>query len=169
MPQGRDCPSLRLGEQMRSSHARGAACVAGPAFAILALWTRDRSLRSPVLGLWPRPGYLRALRRPPAAFGSRAGLLGLALRRVSRCAVDPAARPRAPAVARVLAVEGVPFGGLRPPLSTYAHDATRTRGNPARTPYNCWYLKLKVRPGSKKLSGPDGPGSVTPLSMREKF
>jgi hypothetical protein len=127
MPQGRDCPSFRLGEQMRSSHVRRASYVAGPASAILALWTRGHSLRSPVLGLWPRPGDLRTLRRPPAAFGSRAGLLGLALRRVSRCAVDPAARPRAPAVARVLAVEGVPFGGLRPPLSTYAQDATRAR------------------------------------------
>lgn len=114
---------MRLGEQMRSSHVRRASYVAGPASAILALWTRGHSLRSPVLGLWPRPGDLRTLRRPPAAFGSRAGLLGLALRRVSRCAVDPAARPRAPAVARVLAVEGVPFGGLRPPLSTYAQYA----------------------------------------------
>jgi hypothetical protein len=124
MPEGRDCPSFRLGEQMRSSHVRRASYVAGPASAILALWTRGHSLRSPVLGLWPRPGDLRTLRRPPAAFGSRAGLLGLALRRVSRCAETPAALPRAPAVARVLAVSACRSGRLWPPLSTYAQDAT---------------------------------------------
>lgn len=161
MPEGRDCPSFRLGEQMRSSHVRRASYVAGPASAILALWTRGHSLRSPVLGLWPRPGDLRTLRRPPAAFGSRAGLLGLALRRVSRCAETPAALPRAPAVARVLAVSACRSGRLWPPLSTYAQDATRARCSPAWTSYNRSYLKLKFQAESRKLSGPDGPGSVT--------
>lgn len=73
------------------------------------------------------PSALRPLRRPLAAFGSRVGLLGVGLRRVSRCAGTSAARPRAPVVARVLAVEGVPFGAPAAPLSPLTHLTPRVR------------------------------------------
>ncbi len=83
----------------------------------------------------PSASCLRLSARGDAARpASSSGLLRLALRRVPDLSVVlPPARSRAPFVARVLAVEGVPrrepFGPLR---STYAQDATRARGVPSR-------------------------------------
>ena len=67
--------------------------------------------------------WLRSAARPAVTYGS----FGLALREGPAFRVSFAAQPRAPPSG--FAEQSVPFGGLwPPPLSTYAPDATLSRG-----------------------------------------
>jgi hypothetical protein len=98
----------------------------------------------------PSASCLRLSARGDAARpASSSGLLRLALRRVPDLSVVlPPARSRAPFVARVLAVEGVPrrepFGPLR---STYAQDATAFRRLPGCSVCNATEQQANIQGG----------------------
>ena len=150
-------PRSKVGEGKRPSRFLGGAQRGSFAFCLTAgrpdCHPLLPSLRVSQPGL--RLGFdpLRPLRRPlvsPAAH--RAGLLGLALRRGPDLAVGlPPARSRATAVALSLEEQSVPFGGLWPPLSTDAQDATRLRGVGRPTEWNMPATKGKC--GGKSVSG----------------